>query len=213
MPRRPARSAARPCRAPRARARAGGRRVRPARALAAHRRPQRARLAGDAARHHRSAASVGRRHHPTPTSDLDLDRNRVLRANREAWSTRLRELAPIDELAAYAWLAFTCGATEARDLTLDQIAEPAATFKDTPLIGFRRAICRGIETEPLVALREHDARFGEVPYYLGLFAVGQRKLDEADRRFEEAYAWRTQWPSLTQSIANVAMTAEEFERR
>jgi len=148
----------------------------------------------------------------TPTSDIDLDRNRVLRANRDAWSTRLRELAPIDELAAYVWLAFICGATEARDLTLDQIAEPAATFKDTPLIGFRRAICRGIETEPLVALREHDPRFGEVPYYLGLFAVGQRKLDEADRRFEEAYAWRTQWPSLTQSIANVAMTAEEFER-
>jgi tetratricopeptide (TPR) repeat protein len=51
-----------------------------------------------------------------------------------------------------------------------------------------------------------------VPYYLGLLAVSQRKLDEADRRFEEAYAWRTQWPSLTQSIANVAMTVEEFER-
>ena len=148
----------------------------------------------------------------TPTSDLDLDRSRVLRANRAAWSARLRELAPIDELAAYVWLSFTCGATESRDLTLDEIVEPASTFKDAPIIGFKRAICRGIETDPLVALREHDARFGEVPYYLGLVAVGQRKLDEADRRFEEAYAWRTQWPSLTQSIANVAMTAEEFER-
>jgi len=38
------------------------------------------------------------------------------------------------------------------------------------------------------------------------------RLHVADRRFEEAYAWRTQWPSLTQSIANVAMTAEDFER-
>ena len=55
----------------------------------------------------------------TPTSDIDLDRARVLRANRDAWHTRLRELAPIDELAAYVWLAFTCGATESRDLTLD----------------------------------------------------------------------------------------------
>jgi tetratricopeptide (TPR) repeat protein len=148
----------------------------------------------------------------TPTSDIDLDRARVLRANRDAWHTRLRELAPIDELAAYVWLAFTCGATESRDLTLDVIVEPAATFKDAPLIGFKRAICRGIEPKPLQALREADARFAEVPYYLGMYAVGQRKLDEADQRFEEAYAWRTQWPSLTQSIANVAMTAEEFER-
>ena len=148
----------------------------------------------------------------TPTSDIDLDRARVLRANRTAWHTRLRELAPIDELAAYVWLAFTCGATESRDLTLDEIVEPASPFKEAPLVGFKRAICRGIEPQPLLALRERDSRFAEVAYYLGLFAVGQRKLDEADQRFEEAYAWRTQWPSLTQSIANVAMTAEEFER-
>ena len=148
----------------------------------------------------------------TPTSDIDLDRARVLRSHREAWHTRLREIAPIDELAAYVWLAFTCGSTESRTLTLDEIVEPASTFKDTPLVGFKRAICRGIEPEPLLKLRESDPRFAEVAYYLGLFAVGQRKLDEAERRFEEAYAWRTQWPSLTQSIANVAMTSEDFER-
>jgi tetratricopeptide (TPR) repeat protein len=148
----------------------------------------------------------------TPTSDLDLDRARVLRANRAAWESRLRELAPIDELAAYVWLAFACGATESRDLSLDELAAPAATFKEAPLIGFKRAICRGIDADALQALRTHDARFAEVAYYLGLMAISQRKLDEADRHFAEAYAWRTQWPSLTQSIANIAMTAEEFER-
>jgi tetratricopeptide (TPR) repeat protein len=148
----------------------------------------------------------------TPTSDLDLERGRVLRANRDAWSARLRELAPVDELAAYVWLAFTCGAGETRNLSMDELVEPAATFRDTPLIGFKRAICRGIEPEPLEALRREDARFGEVPYYLGLYASGQRKLDEAERRYEEAYAWRTQWPTLTQALANIAMTAEEFDR-
>jgi len=148
----------------------------------------------------------------TPTSDLDLDRARALRANRSAWETRLRELAPIDELAAYVWLAFACGTSESRDLTLDQLVEPAATFKDSALIGFKRAICRGIDVEPLHALRGHDARFAEVAYYFGLVAVSQRKLDDADRHFEQAYAWRTLWPSLTQSIANIAMTAEDFER-
>jgi tetratricopeptide (TPR) repeat protein len=148
----------------------------------------------------------------TPTSELDLDRARVMRANRPAWDSRLRELAPIDELAAYVWLAFACGASDSRDLTLDQLLEPAATFKDSALIGFKRAICRGIDTEALQALRAHDARFAEVAYYVGLVAVSQRKLDEADRHFEQAYAWRSHWPSLTQSIANIAMTAEDFER-
>jgi tetratricopeptide (TPR) repeat protein len=148
----------------------------------------------------------------TPTSDIDLDRSRILRTNRAAWEARLRELAPIDELAAYAWLAFACAATETRDLTIDQLFEPASTFRDTALIGFKRALCRGIEPPALVALRERDARFGEVAYYLGLHAVGQRKLDDANQRFEEAYAWRPQWPTVTQSIANVAMTSEEFER-
>ena len=148
----------------------------------------------------------------TPTSDLELERMRVLRLNRDAWSARLRELAPIDELGAYVWLAFTCGTTETSHLSLDELFEPVAPFRDTPLIGFKRATCRGVEDAQLQALFDRDPRFVETKYYLGLSAVGGRKLDEADKRFEEAYAWREQWPTLTQSIANVAMTSEEFER-
>lgn len=148
----------------------------------------------------------------TPTSDLDLERMRVMRTHREAWSARLRELAPIDELAAYVWLAFTCGAAETRNLSLDELFEPAATFRDTPLIGIKRAVCRGIDPARLKALREREPRFVEASYYLGLFAVGERKLNEADTWFDEAYAWRSRWPALTQSIANVAMTGEDFER-
>ena len=149
----------------------------------------------------------------TPTSDLDLDRARVLRANRAAWDTRLRELAPIDELAAYVWLAFSCGATETRDLTLDELAEPAATFKDTPLIGFKRAICRGIEPEPLQALRDarRPLRRGAV-----LPGAARRRRSASWTRRIAASRKRTRGGrsgrSLTQSIANVAMTAEEFER-
>jgi tetratricopeptide (TPR) repeat protein len=30
--------------------------------------------------------------------------------------------------------------------------------------------------------------------------------------YNDAYAWRPQWPALTQSIANIAMTVEEFDR-
>ena len=148
----------------------------------------------------------------TPTSDIELERMRVLRLNRDRWRARLRELAPIDELGAYLWLAFTCGATETSTLSLDELFEPVAPFRDTPLIGFKRATCRASDTAQLQALLDRDPRFLETKYYLGLSAVGARRLDEADQRFEEAYAWREQWPTLTQSIANVAMTSEEFER-
>ncbi len=148
----------------------------------------------------------------TPTSDIDLERSRVLRAIRTAWDAKLRELAPIDELAAYVWLAFACGASETRNLTLDELFAPAATFHDTGLVSFKRALCRGIEPAALVALRQREPRFAEIPYYLGLHAVGERKLNDADPHFAEAFAWRPDWPTVTQSIANLAMTVEEFDR-
>jgi len=36
---------------------------------------------------------------------------------------------------------------------------------------------------------------------------------DADKLFDEAFAWRQQWPSLTQSIANVSMTSENSSAR
>ena len=152
-----------------------------------------------------------------PLNDIDLDRMRVLRVNGEAWSAQLREVAPIDELGAYVWLAFACGSGEGKDLSVSQLGAPVATFRETPLIGFRRATCRGIDAEPLEALLTRDSRFVEAKYFLGrhdvaLLAVGTDKLEDADRQFADAYAWRSMWPALTQSIANLAMTVEEFDR-
>jgi len=148
----------------------------------------------------------------TPTSDIDLERQRMLRMNGERWTAVLRELAPADELGAYMWLAFACSSTELRDQTLDRLFEPVAAFKDTPLIAMKRATCRSVAPERLSELAAANPRFSELSYWLGLYAVGQRKLNDADAQFDKAYAWREQWPSLAQSIANVAMTSEEFER-
>ena len=152
----------------------------------------------------------------TPTSDLDLDRSRALRVNHDAWRATLRDLAPSSEFNAYIWLAFAC-ASEGRDVPLDAIVAPAAKFGDAPLIQFRRAICRGLGPEAMRELFDRDPRFVETKYYLGSYDVsllitGQDKLDEADHLFNDAYAWRSEWPALTQSIANIAMTVEEFER-
>jgi tetratricopeptide (TPR) repeat protein len=152
----------------------------------------------------------------TPTSDLDLERSRALQVNHDAWGAILRDLASTEELGAYVWLAFAC-ASETRDVPIDSLFAPTETFRDAPLIAFRRAICRGVRPDPLRALLERDPRFVETKYLLGVHDVGlltsgQDKLDEADKLFDEAYAWRPEWPALTQSIANIAMTVEEFDR-
>jgi tetratricopeptide (TPR) repeat protein len=152
----------------------------------------------------------------TPTSDLDLDRSRALRLNHDAWRDTLRDLAPASEFNAYVWLSFAC-ANEARDVTRDTIFAPTAAFKDVPLIAFRRATCRSLGPETMRELIARNPRFVETKYYLGsydvsLLVTGQDKLDEADHLYDEAYAWRSDWPALTQSIANIAMTVEEFER-
>ena len=73
-------------------------------------------------------------------------------------------------------------------------------------------MCRGVNADGLARAARRDPRFIETAYLLGLREVGQRKLDEAESLFNRAYAWRPRWPSLTLSIANVAMTAEEFEK-
>jgi tetratricopeptide (TPR) repeat protein len=152
----------------------------------------------------------------TPTSDLDLERSRSLRTNHDAWRAMLSAHASADVFGAYVWLAFAC-ATETRDVTVDALFAPTEPFRDSPLIVFRRAMCRGPHPETMRALLDRDPRFVETKFYIGAYDVslmtsGQDKLDEADALYRDAYAWRPQWPALTQSIANIAMTVEEFDR-
>ena len=148
----------------------------------------------------------------TPTSDRDLDRQRRLRVNFDIWSARVREAASTDELAAYMWLSLACSQTQTRDLSIDQLFEPVAALSDAPLIALKRATCRRLDATRLADLATANPRFKEVAYWLGLIDVGNRKLDAADKHFADAYAWRQQWPTATESIANVAMTSEEFQR-
>jgi tetratricopeptide (TPR) repeat protein len=148
----------------------------------------------------------------TPTSDVDLERSRILRINRDAWTAKLRELASADELGAYTWLSLMCGAAEARTMTLDDLLAPAAQLRDTPLIAYKRAVCRRAEVDRLDALYAENPRFVETRYHVGLALLGAQKLDDADKELDRAYAWRKEWPALTQTIANVAMTAEDFDR-
>jgi tetratricopeptide (TPR) repeat protein len=155
----------------------------------------------------------------SPTNDLDLDRMRRLRINADAWRARLLELAAADELAAYTYLSFACGNTPPQVQTRDEIVAPVGSLRDTTLIAFKRAICRTVDSAAIEKVLTDEPRFLEVKYFQALVNVGEAprtglasKLDAADRLFDEMYAWRKDWPALTYSIANIAMTSEEYDR-
>jgi tetratricopeptide (TPR) repeat protein len=156
----------------------------------------------------RSAGTIGR----APSSDAQLERLQLFYRNRQSWQSLLRDAAGQDSLTAYAWLTFICGTSEGLAMTLDAVLAPIGATRDTPLLRFKRASCFFVQRAQLEALLTEDARFVEVTYLLGQYATGQRKLDEADQWFQQAYAWHPRWPVLTLAIANVALTAEEFDR-
>ena len=165
-----------------------------------------------------SFASIGAGH---PTTDADLDRDRMMRTNYAVWSAMLRETAAYDEAAAYTYLSLACNAGENRNLTKEQILEPTETFADAPLIVYRSALCHGTDGARLRALLDADPRFLETAYTLGTLETAPRfgvvrtsgqALDAAAAWYQRAYDWHRQWPTLTITMANLYMSAEEFER-
>jgi tetratricopeptide (TPR) repeat protein len=141
-----------------------------------------------------------------PDQPLTIYQNRVQRLEM------LRPLAARDELSAYVWLAYACETSSAR-IEISEILAPIdaeRAMSDLPLLAFRRAICLGVDAGAVEALAAREPRFAELAYFRGLVASAERKLDEAEARYREAYGWRATWPAATLLIANVAMTGEEF---
>ena len=54
--------------------------------------------------------------------------------------------------------------------------------------------------------------FSRSAYYMGLEAVIQGDLDEAESQFERAFSWRPRWARVANTLGTVFMTAEDFER-
>lgn len=144
--------------------------------------------------------------------DEELGRSIQFSRNRDTYLKALRDAAPFDERGAYAWATYMCRvAADGRNATLDEIFGASPALADTPLMLFRRATCRGLDQRALETLLQQDPRFGEVPYLLGLMAVGRQDFDESEVLFRRAHDWRPRWPSLLQAMGDVAMTAEDFE--
>ena len=143
-----------------------------------------------------------------PASDPQLGNFGQVARNRTEWQLLLRDIAGHDLLTAYTWLSVACDSLA----SVEEIDAPVAALRDVPLLIFKRATCRRADSAALAELIAHDPRFVEVTYLLGSFAIAQRKLDDADMELQRAFAWHPQWPVLTFSIGNVAMTMEDFER-
>ncbi len=133
-------------------------------------------------------------------------------ANRAQRLESLRVSAQRDALSAYLYAAYACESGAAFTMGNGELRAALGPQADLPLLTFRLAICAGSGPGAIDRLVAADPRYKEIAFYKGLNASSARKLDEADARYREAYAWRATWPAVTLAIANVAMSAEEFEQ-
>jgi tetratricopeptide (TPR) repeat protein len=132
-------------------------------------------------------------------------------ANREQRIEALRGLAARDELSAYVWIAYACASGAGLAMGNTEMKAPVGRWADLPLLAFRLAMCSTSGISAIDAVSAAEPRYKEAAFFKGLNATAARKLDDADARYREAYAWRKTWPAVTLAIANVSMTAEEFQ--
>jgi len=132
--------------------------------------------------------------------------------NRTAWTESLRVRAEENELTAYLWVAFNCTYNSPTNEVAETLDNVLPSWRDTALIRFRIATCTAPRNPALKELLDGNSRFLEITYYMGLQAVIQGDLDEADAQFERAYSWRPRWARVANTLGTVFMTAEDFER-
>ena len=98
---------------------------------------------------------------------------------------------------------------------------PFEAFKDAPLLDYKMATCVGprrpggpptpMTADALADLLKAQPRFVELTYLLGIQAITRGDLEGADAWLRRAYEWHPRWHSVTIAIANVALTAEDFD--
>ena len=132
-------------------------------------------------------------------------------ANREQRMASLRATAQRDEFFAYMFIAYACESGAGLRLGNDDLRAAVGQMLDAPLVAYRLAICPTSGLQAIDDLAGREPRYKETAFYRGLNASSARKLDEADARYRQAYDWRKTWPAVTLAIANVAMSAEEFQ--
>jgi tetratricopeptide (TPR) repeat protein len=135
--------------------------------------------------------------------------------NRQERTETLRGLAGRDEVSAYVWIDYACASGAGVSLGDGGIRAPVSAFTAIPLIEFALITCRssggtGRPQQGIDDVLAAEPRFKEIAFFKGLVAIGSAKLDDAEARYREAYAWRETWPAATLSLANVLVTGEDF---
>jgi tetratricopeptide (TPR) repeat protein len=146
------------------------------------------------------------------SDDTELIRMQAANRNREAWTEYLRTHADDDELSAYLWLGFNCAYVATAQHSMAEWLTRLPSWRDTALVAFKTATCSVINRATLDALLKADPRFVELNYFLGLSATFSGRIDEASDRLQRAYAWRERWPAVTNSLANIFITLEDFDQ-
>lgn len=161
---------------------------------------------------------------PMRTVTLESQTRALVRLsqNQEQWTAWLRTRMPGDRVASYLWLALACGIYGAQVQDSANRSEAVGDGARAALVAFKEnTTCSRSRSDVLQKLLDSEPRFGEIHYYLGLAALagqprpgapGVPDLELADKEFQAAYDWRPLWPAVTLSIANAALTAEDFDR-
>ena len=134
-----------------------------------------------------------------------------LYTNRDQRMETLRATATRDEFFAYMFIAYACESGAGLRLGNNELRAAVGPMIDAPLVAYRLAICPASGLERLDEVVRQEPRYKEAAFYKGLNASSARKLDEAEARYREAYAWRKTWPAATLAIANISMSGEEFD--
>ena len=148
---------------------------------------------------------------------------RLLR-NRDAWHTQFRSHAGEDPFSAYLWLTVACATGESARLMQTAPGElegPFDAFKDTTLLEYKMATCVGprrpggppaaLTADAIVDLAKREPRFVELNYLMGIQAITRGDLEGADADLRLAFDWHPAWPAVTLALANVSLTAEDFD--
>ena len=132
--------------------------------------------------------------------------------DREQRIEQLRTTASRDIFSAYVWLVYACESGALRTIDKKDVDTATSQASEAPLMAYALAVICGVRrTAAVPGILAKESRYKEMAFYQGLDASGARKLDEAELRYRDAYAWRQTWPAVTQALANVLITGEEFE--
>jgi len=146
------------------------------------------------------------------SDDVELARMQAANRNRAAWTDALRLHADNDALSAYLWLSFNCSYVGAGQQTVGEWLALVPTWRNTPLLAFKAAVCGGYTRSSFDAVLEAEPRFIELHYYIGSSAAFAGKIDDSMEHLLLAYGWRPRWPAVTNSLAADYIALEEFDR-